>query len=252
MRLYWALMNVLRRVRIVGIKNYIKYYAPFGDKTLVVKISGLAVRLRRSSPDLYVAVSSLTDEFDILSSLLPKEFDGLILDGGGYIGTAAIKFACMYPEATVVTIEPSSENFEILGDNVKRFPNIVPLKAALTLEGVDKVTLNSRDTGQWGFTIIENPHDAATLTELEEVAAMSIEQIRQQYSEKLVGMIKLDVEGAEKQLFEDPNSSLQQIPIVFAELHDRIVPGCTDAFYNFSKNRWVIAAHGEKYLSLKK
>jgi hypothetical protein len=47
--------------------------------------------------------------------------------------------------------------------------------------------------------------------------------------------IKLDVEGEEKQILQDPSSHevLCEASCVFMELHDRFEPGCTEAFNAF-------------------
>ncbi len=73
--------------------------------------------VRSATPDLRVAILNLTEEFECLGQLLPEDYSGLIVDGGGYIGTSALKFSEMYPDATVVTVEPSSEIMSILGRN---------------------------------------------------------------------------------------------------------------------------------------
>lgn len=52
-------------------------------------------------------------------------------------------------------------------------------------------------------------------------------------------LIKLDVEGEEKYLMEDPGSKavLCEATCVFMELHERFVPGCDAAFNEFMKAR---------------
>ena len=55
---------------------------------------------------------------------MPGLKHGLIIDAGGYLGTAAIAFSEAYPDATVVTIEPSPENFALLVQNTAAYPNI--------------------------------------------------------------------------------------------------------------------------------
>ena len=65
-------------------------------------------------------------------------------------------------------------------------------------------------------------------------------------------MLKLDIEGGELSLLENDMESLRNIDAVFAELHDRITPGCVDKFFEFSKDRILIKDKGEKYLSVKR
>ena len=50
--------------------------------------------------------------------------------------------------------------------------------------------------------------------------------------------IKLDIEGAEKQLLDEQASrdTLCQARCLFMELHDRYAPGCTRSFQSFMKS----------------
>ena len=64
--------------------------------------------------------------------------------------------------------------------------------------------------------------------------------------------LKLDIEGGEFDLLKNDIKTLKKIPVIFAELHDRIVPKCEEMFFNFSKSRILIKDRGEKYLSIKR
>lgn len=91
------------------------------------EINSHRVYCRPDTPDLKVAKDSLGDEFDILIELLRAiEHPFLILDFGGYIGTAAIKFASIN-NSQIVSYEPSPENFKVLTLNTLLHPNIMAL-----------------------------------------------------------------------------------------------------------------------------
>ena len=113
-----------------------------------VCINGTEVSVRKGTPDLKVALSRLTGEFEMLRYLLPKAFDGVIVDAGGYIGAAAIALRKMYPAARVVSIEPSMTNVNILRQNVLGIPNIQVVHAALVSGDRKSVSLSDRGTGR--------------------------------------------------------------------------------------------------------
>lgn len=69
-------------------------------------IRGHSVAVRPRTHDLRVALTSLGREFDRLRSLLDPDFDGIIVDAGGYIGSAALRLSDLFPAATIVSIEP--------------------------------------------------------------------------------------------------------------------------------------------------
>lgn len=217
-----------------------------------VKVHGQKIRVRTRTHDLKVALESLGAEYSELATYVSADFSGVIIDAGGYIGSAALQFGRMFPKATVVSIEASSKNFALLSRNVEGYDNIITLHRALSKNSKDEVSLKDRGTGEWGFTVLSlGPSDSATdKGSLEKVTTISISDIKEMFPGKNIGVIKLDIEGAEKELFESDDADLKSIPVVVVELHDKIIPGCKVAFEAFSKRRKILKLDGEKYISL--
>lgn len=246
------LKNLVRRateMRAVGAKNFVLFFIRPMNSKMSLKVAGHDIMVRARTSDLRVAVESLTIEYSFLDDLLPSNFAGLIVDAGGYIGTAAIAFASRFPDAQVVSIEPSSDNISILRLNIERFPNVEVRHAALGPEAGGTITLRSRATGAWGFTILEKPDNSAELSDLEDVRLTSLDEVEREMGRPII-FLKLDIEGAEKHIFDSNDATLQAIPLLFIELHDRIMAGCGTAFRVFSRNRWTMRLSREKYLSI--
>jgi FkbM family methyltransferase len=216
---------------------------------LKIKIGGTKVSIRKGTPDLIVAISCLK-EFEILRYVLPRDFKGYIVDAGGYIGTAAIAFAKIFPNAQIITIEPSLENLKILKENIKEFKNIRVIYGALIASNEKKVLLKDPNNDKWGFTVINNHLNNKNLSILHETPAFNISSLGINLED--IGILKLDIEGAELDLFRNDSNSLNKINNIIIELHERFVKGCEEAFFKFSKNRIIIKDGGEKYLSIKK
>ncbi len=123
--------KIALRVYAVGLLTYLKFelLKLVGRRVerQVVVDGRWPIWVRSATPDLRVAILNLTEEFEYLGELSPEGYSGLIVDGGGYIGTAALKFSEMYPDATVVTVEPSSSNMSVLSRNIAGRENIVAL-----------------------------------------------------------------------------------------------------------------------------
>ncbi|RWB06319.1 FkbM family methyltransferase [Mesorhizobium sp.] len=196
---------------------------------LPLKVDGVPLFLRTMNTDLAVARHSLTEgEFSVVGKLKNRDSVEFIIDAGGYIGTAAIAFARMFPNATVITIEPSDDNFEVLSANVRQFKNIIPLKAALVGRDRDLMLYN-RGTGDWGFTVV--PMQAKReLAPMAMTAGISIPSLMKQYGRDGIDILKLDIEGGEKEVLDMSKNWMPSVSSVFIELHDRIVPGCSAAF----------------------
>ena len=217
---------------------------------VTLSIFGCTVTIRTSTPDIEVARSTLGGEFESVSDSYPKDSAGLIIDAGGYIGTAAIAFARMYPSATIVTVEASGENFRVLQENVARYPNIKAFHAALLPVASEKtVQLFSRGTGEWGFTVIGNAKDAAT-TFSQEVATLDIPGILSKFGHSSIMILKMDIEGAELNFLMAPKTWLPITAIYLVELHERIIKGCEAAFSESSRGRFIYKLSGEKFASV--
>lgn len=239
----------LRLIKFIGFYQYTKYIFNFSGSLIEVLINNINIYVRRGTPDLNVAISCLHGEFEALRYLQDREFDGIIIDAGGYIGTAAIALSQLFPKATVLTIEPSIENFKVLKRNIKNYKNIKPIFGALVSRDKGNISLVNRGSGPWGYTTVQNPLDKEEATLMHEVPSLSLSSLTSDADS--IGILKLDIEGGEHDILLNDLETLKRIPVVIAELHDRIVNGCSKEFFNFSKNRIVVKDSGEKFLSIK-
>jgi FkbM family methyltransferase len=215
---------------------------------MVVEIQGEKILVRKGTPDLTVAIDSLTGELESLRFLLPADYSGLIVDAGGYIGTTAIALHRMYPKAEIVAIEPSSANLKILKNNVGSISSVSVIHGALVGTAGDAVTVFDPKEKEWGFTTSTKHVGAKPNSVLEVVPSITLGELFTIHGE--IGILKLDIEGGEADVFKDVGTS-RMVFAVFVELHDRFVEGCSDSFWKFSTNRAVIKNGGEKFLSIR-
>lgn len=215
---------------------------------MTVRIRGHKIRLRASSNDLSIALQSLGGEYDELFERVPKLEHGLIIDAGGYIGTAAIAFAEAYPDADVVTIEPSPDNFALLTANVSAYPRIHALNRALgSRAGV--VELKDRGIGFAGLTVVERADDRETRA-IGSIERTTIPAILAEQKRGGADIVKIDIEGGELDLLSGDVGWIGDARAVCIELHDRIAAGCSDAWAKATTGRNNSKLEGEKYLSL--
>ena len=172
----------------------------------------------------------------------------MIIDAGGYIGTAAIAFAEAYPQATILTLEPDARNFAILKRNIRPYPNIVAIQKALSDKSA-ALPLRDRSTGEWGYTVVPDPADRKA-TIVAEVECTTLAELVSGRTDQSIDILKMDIEGGEYALLAAADEWLGSTQAVCAELHDRIVPGCTAAWEDRMLGRRNSKLNGEKYLSL--
>lgn len=239
-----------KKIHALGFFQYTKYITTLKGRLVEIKIDEHHVVIRKGTPDLRVAMSSLGGEFNIMRHLFDSDYDGVIIDAGGYIGTSAIAINKLFPNAKLIAVEPSLDNITIMKKNLITHPEIKIVYGALVGEPKDKIQLKNRLTGEWGFTVVPNPSDIPQAENMCEVPAYMIEDLVEKAED--IGILKLDIEGGEFDILEKDVETLRKINVVFAELHDRIIPGCYDRFVEFSKSRILVKDNGEKYLSVKK
>ncbi|HJW24124.1 MAG TPA: FkbM family methyltransferase [Rhodocyclaceae bacterium] len=166
-------------------------------------------------------------EYDFEVSRPPR----VIVDAGANVGLASIYFANRFPDARVIAIEPEASNFEVLQKNVLPYGNIVPLRAALWHEN-RRINLVDPALGHWGFMTQAGEGEASLGRMLDQVQGMTIDRIMADHGIDHIDILKIDVEGAEREVFRDPTPWLDQVDALIVELHERLKPGCNRAFYN--------------------
>lgn len=244
-------IQILKQIFLkkISLFDFLKYKVARHDSEVNITISDVSLVIRKGTPDLMVALSCLTGEFDLLQYLLPKDYSGIIVDAGGYIGTSAIALNKMYPMASIVVLEPSIKNIDLLKMNVSDIENIEVVHGALIGSRSKSIMLNNRGTGEWGFSVVKRPKDAPDASPIHETPAYRLADLVPNTNE--IGLLKLDIEGGEFDLMKNDMIAMKCIPIVFAELHERIIDGVEELFFEFSRDRILIKGAGEKYLSIK-
>jgi FkbM family methyltransferase len=162
----------------------------------------------------------INDEYGFSLARQPS----IIIDAGANVGMSAAYFTLRYPMAKIVAIEPEPSNFAMLKKNAQLFPQIIPVNAALwNREGL--VHLKYSGGGLWGTQTTEC--QAATGTP---VPATTLQALMQKLGIQYVDLLKVDVEGAEYEIFEDATTWIDRVGVICAELHDRFRPGCSKVF----------------------
>lgn len=220
------------------------------DRVVRIRMHGASLDVRTRSPDVYVAWETLGREFLALGKCHPKDTTGVIIDLGGYIGTAAIAFSRMFPCARIITVEPSPENFELLSRNIKGRPNITAINAAITPPGrKEPILLTGGDTGPWGFSTSRFATRRPSRLD-RTVEALPIDELLGGIGADRALLVKIDIEGSELDLLEHADAWIGRCPLVLVELHDRHVAGCTEAFEKAFADRFVFRLGDEKFAAL--
>jgi FkbM family methyltransferase len=163
-----------------------------------------------------------------------------IIDAGANVGYASLRFAKEFPEATIIAVEPSAENLIQLRKNCARYPNIYIERAAVWPRS--------------GSVRIVDPGVAYNAFQVEEDAQGDIPAIRvsdliAKYYLHEIDLLKVDIEGAELALFEDPSAGewLRLVRMMLIETHDDMLPGCSESVRNASSGFGELMGHINEY-----
>lgn len=180
---------------------------------------------------------------------MPFELDAepsVIVDAGANIGLSSVWYANLFPKARILAIEPEPDNFEQLRRNTAAYPNVTAVRAALW-PTTGEVRLSDPRTGSFGFRV-EDPHAAAVSSEDGEdlVPTVTIPQLVAEHELPTIDILKVDIEGAERALFEGETPWLDLVQVIAIELHDRFEPGCGPAFDAATKDFVIRETRGDE------
>lgn len=209
-------------------------------KELNLKISQFKhkVHLRINTTDLEVFQQSVIGKE--CESNLYNTSPKYIVDCGANIGMASIIYTNMFPKARIFSIEPDSDNFKSLVRNTKDYKNITPLNLGIWYKSCH-IEVKNKDVGSWSFEFQEvNQRGKGT-------PAISISDLMSEYQIPKIDILKIDIEGAEKELLENNSDKwLPRVDTLVIELHDRKKEGCSDSLIKaLSKYNCVLDSNKE-------
>jgi FkbM family methyltransferase len=151
----------------------------------------------------------------------------LILDCGSHIGLASRYFSETYPQSKIISLEPNKNNFKLgKKNNLYNKNKIKFINAAV---GSKNSYGNIVDPGLGKDSYRINFHDK------KKIKIISVNNILKNIK-KIVNpfIIKIDIEGSEKNLFSKNTEWIEKFPILIIELHDWMFPASTNS-KNFLK-----------------
>jgi FkbM family methyltransferase len=197
------------------------------------------IYLRIPSSDVLTYWQVFVDqEYALKANSLPR----VIVDAGANVGLASIYFANRFPDAKIFAIEPEQSNFDVLLKNVAPYKNIVPILAALWNEN-KQISLVDPGLGNSGFMTEDGNVKEKSFGQLLQLTrAVTVDQIMREHSISKIDILKVDIEGAEREVFHDPSAWIDKVDSLIVELHERMKPGCNRSFSEATREfglRWT-------------
>jgi FkbM family methyltransferase len=153
-----------------------------------------------------------------------------ILDAGAHIGCSSLFFAARHPLASILAVEAHAGNYAQLVANTAQIPAIRTLYGAAYHRNGPVGITNPSDR-PWGFQVSDQPNGDTPLF------GHTIPELMRLASFPRIDLLKLDIEGAERELFDHGGAEwLRNVRILIVELHDEIKCGCSDSFQRATRD----------------
>jgi FkbM family methyltransferase len=166
-------------------------------------------------------------EFDHLLGPARTVFDfpltpATIIDAGANVGYSVLRLRAEFPDAVIVALEPEPANIAQFKKNCGHDGKVVLEEKALWRSAA-RLRIRSLDTAVNSFQVEEAAGG--------DIAATTVPALMAKYDWPRVGLLKVDVEGSEREIFGDAGAAawLPRVDMILIETHDRDVPGCTRA-----------------------
>ena len=232
------------------IVEFLSWISKYTNRRLIISVPTFinkrySVLVRLGTSDVNVFREIFADnEFYLELSKSPR----VVIDAGAYTGLSSVYFAARYPDAKVIAIEPEKSNFDVLVRNIKSFENIVPIQAALWKEETE-VRLYDPGRGHWGYQTIDSKSQGETK---QSVPSVTIESVMYDHDISFIDILKLDIEGAEKEVLECSRNWIHKVGVLIVELHDHFKKGCKDSFETATSDFECEEKRGEKIIRMRK
>lgn len=171
-------------------------------------LRGREVLLRRGTSDAGVALQTFVYRLHVPPDA--RESPHVVWDLGSNIGLTVAHFACLYPRARVVGVEPDPENAALARRNIQ------PWSDRCTI--IESAVWH--EDGEVPFELHPRAEFAARIVEASEhrVRACSLTTLLR--DEVSVDLLKVDIEGAEREVLRHNTGWAAKVRRIIVEVHE--------------------------------
>ncbi|HAI83748.1 MAG TPA: hypothetical protein DCL43_08775 [Chitinophagaceae bacterium] len=201
----------------------------------------------------------MSDELMFGQLFIDKQYDvyypieaTTIIDLGANVGYASVFFANKFPNARIVAVEPEANNYAVAQKNTAPYKNIQLLHGAVWYEPA-QLDVVDNGFGEAAFMMVAQGAAAQHLPQgkvVNSIPAYTIAQLAETINATTIDIVKMDIEGSEKEIFEHPtNDWLPRTKMLIVETHDRYKKGTSKALMQaMSQYDFSLALSGENLL----
>lgn len=170
----------------------------------------LPIKLRPSGGDLFIFYEILLDgSYYLPEATQPKRRGLNVVDLGANVGLTTLYYDMLFPGSSFFCVEPDRNNFDVLKHNISNIPQARAVQGAVGAQAGKGFFDSSGHS--WGGKLANAG---------EEVTVWSIDDVIHESGFEHVDIMKIDIEGAEKEIFSSAPAWLKKTRLIIIELHD--------------------------------
>lgn len=221
---------LLRLIKRFGIPNAWRLFksgnVKSGELSITFKAAKHPVTLRYNTSDIDVFYQVYYHNYYSFNYDHYIKDIKTIVDGGANIGLASTYFKGLFPDSTIIAIEPETSNYTQLKKNTGAYEGIHCEQAGIWNKSCFLKVEDKYNSGNWGFVVEEVADEKES-----NVKGISIEDIMKKYNLQHIDILKLDIEGAELELFQENYQWLSKVKMLIIETHDFMRKGTSKAVF---------------------
>jgi len=215
----WEKLGFFNALKIEILNRHLK-------QRVTVLLEDADIELRPNTSDLSLLKRIfIEDEYNsVFLNSVDKQIT--ILDAGANVGFASVFFLSLFPESFVVSVEPDADNIEQLARNLRKFEDRSRIlhSAVMGSQCTVAVVNSSSAACSRRVNVVEQGNNS--------IAGLTIDKICDEMNLQF-DIVKLDIEGAERDVFTSENLWAKSVKVLIVELHDRYSTGASASLFKF-------------------
>jgi len=150
-----------------------------------------------------------------------------VVDAGANIGCTTIYLKKVFPTASIISIEPDTQNFQALVKNItiNQLAEVHPVQGGLWSSNEWLTTHhNFRDGRDWSIAVRPAPVDQS-IEARTAIQGITLDYLLSQYHFPQIDVLKMDIEGAEQVIFQPDghvSDFLERVHFIGMETHPEL------------------------------
>ena len=242
--LVFVIQDVIAFSQRFGVKEASKILSRKSNKPINLPVEGIDqdVLVRPRSSDLSVFREIFIEEhYAVDLGFTPQT----IVDVGANIGLASLYFHRKYPKADIVALEPHPGNAELLKKNIHGKGNkITVIEGGLSSKEGTNIVIENPGAQHWGYRGVDSPHG--------KIRGFTIPGLITECGLDTIDLLKMDIEGAEFEIFKGNIDWLDKVRGIIIEIHEKVNPGSTKYIIEQLENKgYVLNKNGHEMVFIK-